>query len=88
MQFGVAFGQRIARFHKVAVGSGNVLALGYQVFLGLADFGRNHKLALALGFASVRHSTGDFRNHGHVLGLAHFKELGNARQTTHDVLGL
>ena len=69
-------------------GSGDVLALGHQVFLGFTDFRRHHKLSLALGFACIGDCAGYFGNNGHVLGLAHFKELGNARQTTHDVLGL
>lgn len=65
-----------------------MLALWHKVFLGLADFRRNNQLALALGFARVGDSTRDFGNHGHVLGLANFKELGHARKTTHDILGL
>lgn len=88
VQFGVALGEGVAGLHKVAVRRSDVLALGHQVFFGLADFRRNHQLAFALGFALVGDGTGDFRNHGHVLGLAHFKELGHAPQAAHDILGL
>ena len=65
-----------------------MLALGHKVFLGLADFRRDHQLALALGLARVGDGARDFGNHGHVLGLAHFKELSHAREAAHDILGL
>ena len=88
MQFGRTFGQRIAGFHEVAVGHGDVLALGHQVFLGITDFGGHHQLALALGFAGVGHGTGDLGAPTACSWLADFEELGHAGKTTHDVLGL
>ena len=38
VQLGVAFGQQVAALDEVAVGHGDVLALGHQVFLGFAHF--------------------------------------------------
>ena len=88
MQFGTSFGQGIACLHKVAVHCGDMLASWHQVFLVLADFGMDYQAALALGFALMLDDAGDFGNHGHVLGLADFKEFGNPGKTAHDILGL
>ena len=85
---GVAFGQQVAALDEVAVGHGDVLALGHQVFLGFAHFRRDDELALALGFAREGNGARDFGNHGHILGLADFEQLGDSRKTTHDVAGL
>ena len=88
VQLGVAFGQQVAALDEVAVGHGDVLALGHQVFLGFAHFRRDDELALALGFAREGNGARDFGNHGHILGLADFEQLGDSRKTTHDVAGL
>ena len=88
VQLGAAFGERVAGFHVVAVGSRDVLAARNQIFLGLAELGRDDELALALGLAGVGDGARDFGDHGHFLGLADFEELGDAGKAADDVLGL
>ena len=88
VQLGVAFGKQIARLDEVALLHGDVLALGDQVFLGLARFRHDHDLALALAFRAERADAVDFGDDRLFLGLTHLKELGNARQAADDVLGL
>ena len=65
-----------------------MLALGDQVLLGLADFRRDDHLALALGVLAERDHAVDLGDDRVLLRLARFEQLGDARQTAGDVLGL
>src|SRR5262249_12421791 len=59
-----------------------------QVFLGLRVVGADHDLAHALHEAAHLDAAIDLGDDGLLLGLAGLEQLGHARQTTGDVLGL
>jgi hypothetical protein len=80
--------ERLTRAHAVAVLDGEGACPSDEVLLGLAHFGDNHDLALALGVLAEVHHTVDLRDDGAVLRLTGLEELGHAGQTARDVLGL
>ena len=87
--------QRLARADAVARLDVDVLALRDQVLARLIGERaavmaerRDDDLALALGVLAERNLAVDLRDDGVVLRLAGLEELGDARKTTGDVLGL
>src|SRR5512137_163829 len=72
----------------VALVDADVFAFRDQVFLGLADLGRDDDLAFALGVLAVRDTSVDLRDNGKVLRFTGFEQFGDTRQTTGDVLCL
>src|SRR6185503_19200628 len=81
-------GSRLAGAHPIALADAEVLALRDQVLLGLADFRRDHHLALALGVLAERHDAVDLGDDRVLLRLARLEQLGDARKAARDVLGL
>ena len=88
MQFGITLGEKVSCLHEIAFLGGDVLALGNEVFLGVSGLGGDHQLAFALGFSGEGDDPVDFGDDGLLLGLSDLEELGHARQTADDVLGL
>src|SRR6185312_3282942 len=88
VRVGGAVHQRLAGAHAIALADAQVLALRDQVLLGLADFRRDDHLALALGVLAERDDAVDLGDDRVLLRLARFEQLGDARQTAGDVLGL
>ena len=88
VQFGVALGEQLARFHEVAVGHGDMASLGNEVFLEVAGLRGDDDLAFALGVRAKGDDAVDFGHNTLVLGFADFEKLGNPRQAADDVLGL
>ena len=94
VRVGRAVHQRLAGAHPVARVHGEVLALGDQVLLGqvgpllAVHLGRDDHLALALGVLAERDHAVDLRDDRVLLRLAGLEQLGDARQTAGDVLGL
>ncbi len=80
--------ERLTGTHEVTFMNADVLTFRNQVFLRLTDLRCDHDLALAFRVFTECDCTVDLGNHGKLLGLAGLEELGNARQTTGDVLGL
>ena len=80
--------QWLAGAHVITILHGEMLALGDEVLLGLADLRRNHDLTFALGVLAEGNDAIDLADNRVVLGLASLEELGDTRQTTRDVLGL
>ena len=64
------------------------LPLEIRYSLRLADLGRDDHLALALGVLAERDDAVDLGDDRVLLRLARLEELGDARQTAGDVLGL
>ena len=80
--------QRLAGADAVAFADRQVLALRDQVLARLADLGDHEHLALALGVLAEVHDAVDLADDRVVLRLARLEQLGDARQTAGDVLGL
>ena len=80
--------QRLAGLDVVAFVHRQVAAFADEVFLRLADFRSDDHLALALGVLTEGDDAVDFGDDGSVLRLTSFEELGHARKTAGDVLGL
>ena len=87
--------QRLARADAVTRLDVDVLALGDEVLAGLVGERRavmaerrDDDLALALGVLAEGDLAVDLRDDRVVLRLAGLEELGDARETTGDVLGL
>ena len=88
VRVGGAVHQRLAGLDLVALAHGQVLALGDEVLLGVALVRRDEHLALALGVLAEADHAVDLGDDRVLLGLARLEELGDARQTAGDVLGL
>src|SRR5467141_3791107 len=80
--------QGLARLHAVALVDADVLAARDQVLLGLAVVGADHDLPHALDESAHLHASVDLRDDRLLLRLARLEQLGHARQTAGDVLGL
>src|SRR5262249_1315467 len=80
--------ERLARLHAVALADRQVLALRNQILFGLAHVGRDDDFALALRVLAERNHAVDLGNNCMLFRFPSFEQLGDARQTTGDVLGL
>src|SRR5215470_9822554 len=88
VRVGRSIHERLAGAHAVALVHADVLAARDQVFLRLRVVGADHDLAHALHEAAHLDAAIDLGDDGLLLGLAGLEQLGHARQTTGDVLGL
>ena len=88
VRIGGAVHQRLAGAHLVAFADRECLPLEIRYSFGSPCSGRDDDLALALGVLAERDHTVDFGDDRVLLGLAGLEELGDARQTAGDVLGL